>query len=90
MKKRDLLRIYIDKDGKPVAKLGDMNIAAITAAGLIKQAIGRGDFDPMNLLIAITANILASEHSGNLEKRYIENLQRATANIRKSCSWEKQ
>lgn len=83
MKKRDLLRIHIDKDGKPVAKIDDMNMAAVAASGLIKQAVGRGDFGPMNLLIAITADILASERSGGLEKLYIENLQRAVANIRK-------
>lgn len=84
MKKQDLLRIYLDGDGKPVAKISDMQKAVISAAGLSERALAKGDFQPMNILLAITAQILADDDSGVLEKQFQKNLLQTVSAIREN------
>ena len=84
MKKQDLLRIYLDGEGKPVAKISDMQKAVISAAGLSERSIAKGDFKPMNILLAIIAQILADDTSGELEKQFQKNLVQSVSAIREN------
>lgn len=84
MKKKDLLRIYLDGEGKPVAKISDMQMAVLAAAGLSERSIAKGDFQPINMLVAITAKILADDHSGELEKQFQKNLLQTVSAFREN------
>ena len=79
MEKKKILEIYRDADGNVKAEGTDSETMVMTIAKyILSKTRQEKDFAPLALLNNITACVLGSDASGQLETAYLAQLKKAT------------